>query len=196
MKQITCVFFGRSGSGKGTQADLLLKYLAGHDSKRKAIYIETGRLFRNFMDSGTYTAKKVKENLAAGKLLPVFLPIWVWTGLLNDEYTGKEHLVFDGVSRRLEEAKVLDAAMQFYERERPTILFLELHNEKGTERLLKRGRYDDEREKINERMKWFEDDVMPVVDYFKKNPHYNFVIINGDQTIPEVFEDVKKAIGI
>ncbi len=196
MKQITCVFFGRSGSGKGTQAKLLIEYLEKKDPKRKSIYIETGQRFRDFTDSGTYTSKKVKEALAQGKLLPVFLPVWMWTGLLNDEYTGKEHLIFDGVSRLLEEAKVLDSAIQFYERETPTILFLELHNEKATARLIKRGRYDDKDEKINERMKWFENDVMPAVNYFKRNSYYNFITVNGDQTIPEVFEDVKKALGI
>ncbi len=197
MKQISVVFFGRSGSGKGTQADLLLKYLAENDPKTKAIYVETGQRFRDFMNGGTYTGEKVKEVLDRGGLMPAFFPIWTWSSLLIDEIkTGKEHTVFDGVSRRPDEAPILDSAIRFYNFEKPTILFLELHHEKAKNRLLKRGRYDDKEEKIAERMKWFESDVTKAVDYFRKNSYYNFVTIDGDQTILEVFEDVKKALGI
>lgn len=197
MKSITVVFFGISGAGKGTQAELLIKYLAEHDAKNKVIYVETGQRFRDFMNSGTRTASQVKDVLARGALLPPFLPIWTWTGLLNDEIkTGKEHMIFDGVARQPEESPVLDSALQFYGRGKPVVLLLELHHAKAKDRLLKRGRYDDTHEKIDSRHAWFATNAMKAVDYFRTSPNVSFVAVNGDQTIPKVFEDIKKALGI
>ena len=100
MKQITVVFFGRSGSGKGTQADLLIKYLEQKYSEYKVLYVETGARFREFQKTDNYTAAKVKEVTVAGKFLPPFLPIWNWTGFLVEHFTGTEHLIFDGVCRQ------------------------------------------------------------------------------------------------
>lgn len=198
MKPITCVFFGKSGSGKGTQAALLSKTCERLDPTNKFIYVETGQRFRNFVDgSGTYTAKLTREVMHAGALMPAFIPIWTWAGLLVDEIvTGREHMVFDGVSRREDEAPVLDSALQFYKRERPTILLLDVHHEEAKKRLLKRGRHDDKEEKIAERLRWFEADAMKAVRYFEKHPYYNFVKINGDQAIEKVHEDILKALGL
>lgn len=54
----TFIFFGPSGSGKGTQARLLIEYLEKKDPERKTVYIETGRRFRDFITEASYTAKK------------------------------------------------------------------------------------------------------------------------------------------
>jgi adenylate kinase family enzyme len=198
MKPITCVFFGRSGSGKGTQAELLLKKLKDLDPSMKTVYVETGDRFRKFVNNNdNYTAGRVREVMGAGGLMPAFVPIWTWTGLLIDELTGAgEHLVFDGVSRRPDEAPILDSALQFYGREKPTILFLDVPVPEVTNRLMKRGRHDDKEEKIAERLRWFETDVMKAVHYFETNPYYNFVNIDGHQSIENVHKDILKALGI
>ena len=75
-KPQTYIFFGRSGSGKGTQAELLIKYL--QEQKREVLYIETGRVFREFMEQDSYSARLTREMLSGGGLLPVFLPVWIW----------------------------------------------------------------------------------------------------------------------
>jgi adenylate kinase family enzyme len=196
MKQITCVFFGKSGSGKGTQADLLLKKLAEIDTVNKAIYVETGARFRSFVkDTSSFTAHKVKEVMSAGGLMPAFFPVWMWTGLLIDEIvTGNEHMVLDGLSRRPDEAPILDSAIQFYQRKKPIILFLDVHHHVAKDRLLKRGRHDDKHEEIDKRLAWFDSEVMKAVSYFKHNPYYTFISINGDQTIENVHKDIVKAL--
>ncbi len=196
MKQITCVFFGRSGSGKGTQADLLLRYIAEHDPEKKVLYVETGQRFRDFAKKKNYTAEKVREVLAAGKFNPPFLPIWNWTGFLVENFTGKEHLIFDGVCRMPEEAPVFDSALQFYGLEKPVVILLEVPHTEVKKRLLKRGRYDDTDERIDERLRSFEATAQPAIKFFEKAPTCKFVTINGDQSIEAVFEDIKKALGI
>jgi adenylate kinase family enzyme len=197
MKPITCIFFGKSGAGKGTQASLLLKTFERIDPTQKALYVETGQRFRTFMESSSFVAKRTKEVLAKGGLLPPFLPIWTWTGFFVDEMkTGTEHMVFDGVCRQPEEAPILDTALQFIGRDKPIIILLDVHHEEAKTRLLKRGRYDDQHDKIKERLHWFETNVTPAIDYFRKASTCKFVHINGDQTIEKVHEDVLKALGI
>lgn len=197
MKPITCIFFGKSGSGKGTQAALLLKTFARIDPKRKALYVETGQRFRNFIDSSpSYAANRVKEVLAEGKLLPPFLPVWNWTGFLIEELKENEHLVFDGVCRQPEESPILDTALQFFKRDTPIVILLDVHHDEAKKRLLKRGRYDDKHEKITERLRWFDANVMPAINYFRHAPTCKFVHINGDQPIEKVHEDVLRALGI
>jgi adenylate kinase family enzyme len=115
MKQITCVFFGRSGSGKGTQADLLIKKLKEIDEKSGVIYVETGAELRKMKNNGSYTANLTKEVMDHGKLMPASIPIWAWSNLLMSEVkTGEEHMVFDGVARRADEAPILSQALEFY----------------------------------------------------------------------------------
>lgn len=198
MKPTTVIFFGKSGSGKGTQATLLLKTFERLDPVNKTIYSETGQKFRNFFATNEFfVANRIKETLAAGKFLPAFLPIWTWTqAFMDDLKTGKEHIVFDGVCRRPEESIIFDMALQFLERGTPVVILLDVHHNEVTKRLLKRGRYDDKHEKIAERLSEFDRTGMPAVEYFKKSPNVKFVTINGDQPIEKVHEDVLRALGI
>lgn len=196
MKNITCIFFGRSGSGKGTQADLLLKYLAKNDPHKKVVYIEMGAKFRKIKESGTYAAERIKKVVNAGGFLPVFLPVYVWTDAMVHEITGNEHVVFDGVCRQPEEGAMLDAAMKFFDLEKPTIFLLDVHHEEARKRLIARGRHDDKHEAITARFEAYEREAMPSIKYFEKSPNCRFVTINGDQPIEKVHEDVIRALGI
>jgi adenylate kinase family enzyme len=63
-------------------------------------------------------------------------------------------------------------------------------------RLLARGRADDTPEDINSRLAWYETDVAPSVDFYRNNPNYNFCDVNGDQSVEDVFEDIKKQLGL
>ena len=67
----TFIFIGRSGCGKGTQSELLHKYLDEHDKEEHLIfYLETGARFRDFIAKDNFTsklAKKVSEHKESGK---------------------------------------------------------------------------------------------------------------------------------
>ena len=198
MKPITCIFFGKSGSGKGTQAMLLMKTFERIDPKNKAIYVETGQKFRNFVElNPSYMARKIMKVITAGKFLPPFIPIWMWTQFFVDEIkTGTEHMIFDGVCRQPEEGPILDWALQFLDRDKPYVILLDIHHRVVTERLLKRGRFDDKPDKIAKRLRAFETEAMPSINHFKKSPYVTFVHVNGDQSIEKVHEDILKVLGI
>ncbi len=189
-------FFGRSGSGKGVQSQKMIEYLNKDFPERETLYIETGQLFRDFIkENRNYSPKRVKEIMNEGGLLPAFLPIWMWSGFLVDNFSGRENLIFDGVARRLEEAPILEEAFIFYKIPKPFIVYVDTSPECVMDRLLKRGRSDDTEEKIKERLEWYEENVLPSINFFKESKYVDFISVNGDQTPDEVhFEILKKTL--
>lgn len=190
----TFLLFGRSGSGKGTQAELLIEHLKNND--RRVLYIETGREFRSFIDEANYTSSRVQTALDQGELLPVWLPVWLWSEKLVRNFDGSQDLVLDGLARRMTEAPVVDSALKFYERGECTVIHINVSREEAKNRLMSRGRPDDKQEaKIQRRLDWYDRDVLDVMDYFKDKKGYTFVDVNGEQSVEEVFADIKKALG-
>jgi adenylate kinase family enzyme len=101
------------------------------------------------------------------------------------------HLVLDGTPRSLPEARVLTSAMDFFEREEPKVIYINVSRPWSEEKLLARGRADDRTlEKINKRLDWFDKDVVPAVEFFRTNPQYKFIEVNGEQTIEKVHSDI------
>lgn len=196
MKPQTYLLFGRAGAGKGTQANLIIEHLKKVDSENKVIYIETGEKLREFADEVGISAEQTKEIMATGGLLPSFIPIWIWTNIFVRHMAGHEHLVLDGLSRRLYEAPVLDDALKFYKREKPFVVSIEVSREWSRARLESRGRSDDNKRDIEERLNWYDSNVLPTIEYFKNNPYYNFVSVNGEQTIEEVSKELLTKIGM
>ena len=196
MSPHTYVFFGPSGSGKGTQARLLIEELKKKDSEKRILYLETGDKLREFADEASLSAEYTKEILAKGELLPEFLPIWVWTEYLIRHVSGHEHIIIDGSPRKLEEAGILDSAMKFYKRERPVVISIEVGPEWARERLLERGRSDDNEKEIKHRLEWYEINVRPAIDFFKNNEYYTFLAINGERSIEEVHKDIIEKLKI
>ncbi|MFC1623607.1 nucleoside monophosphate kinase [Patescibacteria group bacterium] len=194
MEQKTYIFIGRSGCGKGTQIELLSEKLKEKNSEIGINYISTGKDLREFWEGDDYTHKLSKEIVDEGGLQPEFLVVYLWGQDLVRDMKGNEHLILDGTPRRLNEAEVLDSAIRFYQRENPTVVYLNVSREWSTERLLGRGRSDDEKEQIEKRLDWFDRDVMPAIEYFKKEALYNFVDINGEQTVEEVHQEIMEKI--
>jgi adenylate kinase len=187
----TYLFFGPSGSGKGTQAKLLKEFLEKTDLGNKVLYLETGERHREFAKTDSLTAHRTKEIIEDGGLMPEFIPVWLWTQFFVDNIkTGEEHIILDGISRRPHESLIIDSALQFYGRKDPTILSILVSPEWATERLSERGRVDDKEAEIKRRMEWYEKNVVPALDHFRQNPYYKFVEINGEQTIEEVHREI------
>ena len=54
------------------------------------------------------------------------------------------------------------------------------------ERAAKEGRPDDNEASINRRLDWFDRDVLPTVNHYRRDRDYDFIEINGEKTIEEV----------
>lgn len=191
----TIIFIGRSGSGKGTQADLLKNHINELDPKgRQILYVETGDHYRKLVGSNTYSAKLANAVYQKDELAPDFIGCWLWGDTLINELEEDMHLVFDGASRSLLEAQVLTSAIKFYKRENPTVIYINVSNKWSDDRLLARGRQDDRSiDRINKRLKWFDEEVVPAIEYFRTNKMYRFIEVNGEQTIEKVHSDIISA---
>lgn len=125
---------GVSGSGKSTQAKLLAR-------KLDLGYIGTGDLVRARKKTGDFTSVKAGEAIDRGKFLPTVLI----TKMLMDnfeELKSKEPFrgfVLDGAPRKLDEARLVDQALEWYEWEKYSyVLVIDISEEEATLRLLNR----------------------------------------------------------
>jgi adenylate kinase len=192
----TFIIIGRSGCGKGTQAKILETFLKNEDAGRKIFHLETGARFREFIKGTGYTSKLALQVAETGGRQPDFLAVWNWAHLMLEELEGNEHMIIDGTPRSYEEALVLDTAMTFYGRLRPTVIYLDVSREWSKDRLLSRankeGRSDDQSEiKVKKRLDWFETEVMRAVKFFEQSNGYRFIHVNGEQSIEEVAADIQ-----
>jgi len=195
MNPQTFIFLGRSGCGKGTQARKIEKYLKTEDKNRDVLYLEMGDLFRNFWKKENYTNSISKKLMEKGDLQPAFLQIYLWTNYLLDNLKENEHLIVDGTPRRVTDAEAMDSAFKFYGRTRPNFIFLDVSREWAKKRILERvkaqGREEDfDEEVIDSRLDWYDEFVEPSINFFRDDPFYNFVEINGEQSIEEVHQEI------
>ncbi len=188
----TIIFIGRSGCGKGTQADLLKNRIAKHDlDQRKILYVESGDGFREFVRGKSYSARLSRAIYERDARQPDFLATLMWGEMLLDQLDEDMHLIFDGVARSKLEAKMLSTALWFYERERPTVFYINVSRKWSEEKLLRRGRADDSNlARIDKRLDWFDKDVVPAIEYFKTNPFFNVIEINGEQSVEAVHAEI------
>jgi adenylate kinase family enzyme len=188
----TVIFIGRSGCGKGTQADLLRDRIHKNDlEKRHILYVETGERFRQYLRSGTFSANLSNRIYEDDLLQPGFLGCYMWSSALLEELEDNMHLMLDGVARTKPEAEMLTTALRFYARDKPTVIHINVSRDWSERHLLARGRSDDRSiVKIAKRLNWFDKDVVPAIEYFKSSSFYRYIEINGEQPIEKVHMDI------
>lgn len=194
MEPLTVAFFGISGSGKGTQCDLLEKYLRTHDPARAVVRPEMGNLLRSFMQTGTPFALKAGEIITAGGLVPSFMPIYLLTKTLNETFSGGEHLILDGTCRRPDQSRAVDDMVRLFPRTDLRVIVLKLTPESAKQRLLARGRFDDAKdEAIRSRFAWYEEHVVPAIEELGKLG-WEIIEIDGEPGIETIHKNILTAL--
>jgi adenylate kinase len=196
MNAITAIFLGPQGCGKGTQAAQLKAYLAKTDPARAALSFGMGNALREFIAAPGYTQDIVRPSMERGELQPLFLAASLLGNFLVEKIQSNEHLLVDGWPREENQIEVLDSAISFYNRQQPVIIFLNISDDTALERLVKRGRSDDTPEIISERLAWSRERLGAILDWYRKNPRYAVVEINGERDIGIVQTDVRAAAGL
>lgn len=191
------IFIGRSGCGKGTQADLLMSHLCKiGDKSCRTLHIESGTLLREFAGGDNFTQKKVKEVLDGGILVPESMIVSLWMDYMINNFSGTENMVFDGTPRKIREAQLLDDALHFYGIEKPTVIYVNVSRNWSEKRLEGRARKDDTPEAVARRLAWFETEVTKTIDFYRNNSYYNFIDVNGEQPIEEVQNEILAKLGL
>ncbi len=186
------VFIGRSGSGKGTQVQLLKDEFEKRNVR--VLHIETGSLLREYAKGGSYVQKIVKNIMQTGHLVPDPVVIGLWMNYTTGNFTGKEQIIFDGAPRKLVEAVFLDSTMRFLQIQKYKIIYIDVSRESCIKRLTERNRNDDTASAIENRMNWFDNDVMPAVEFFRKNKDCIVLDINGEQSIPAIHDEIMRKL--
>ncbi len=194
MNKETFIFIGSSGSGKGTQVGLLKEELIKKNPIMPIFYLQTGQYFREFIKGDSLAAQIAKGAIDNGERAPDFLAMYIWSKVFVENLKGEEHLIIDGSPRSINEAKNLDIALKFFKREHPAVIYLKVSRKWSFDHLLARaekdGRLDDTAVSINKRLDWFDTDVVPAIEKFRRDRDYDFVEINGEQSIEAVHRDI------
>jgi adenylate kinase family enzyme len=196
MDPITVAFFGISGSGKGTQCLLLEDYLKEKDPQHGVVRPEMGDLLRRFMQSGTSLSKHVADIVNKGGLVPSFVPIYMLTGVLNEQFDGSQHLILDGVCRRPDQSRAVDEMMKIWKRPNVQAIVMKLSRESAKARLVARGRADDATDAaLNSRFAWYEEHVVPSIEELRKLG-WTIHEVDGEPDIQTIHTNILKVLGL
>ena len=70
------------------------------------------------------------------------------------------------------------------------MVYINVSRERAFDMLKKRARGDDTDGSIKRRLDWFDENVLPAIKYFQNNPYFQFIEVNGEQTIDEVHAEL------
>lgn len=180
---------GPQGSGKGTQG----KRLA---DKVGFLFWEMGGTLRAILASPSPLAKKISA-IDHGTLLSDELIIEV----LQDQLPlipPERGIIFDGVPRRLGQAKFLVEYWKERGMDKMATIFIDVPREECIRRLLLRAhhesRVDDTPEAIAQRFRDYDEAIKAPMDYLKTET--TFITIDGTPAPDAIAANINKALGI
>ncbi len=209
------VLLGAPGSGKGTQAKLLVE-------KYKIPQISTGDLLRAAVAAGTELGKKAKAVMDAGQLVSddIVLGI-IQERLLKPD--AKAGFILDGFPRNIPQAQALDAMLARLGQPLQLALLVDVDSEVLMKRLTGRRscascgaiyniyfsppkvpgkcdkcggilqhRSDDNEETVRNRLKVYDEQTSPLVAYYKAQGKLRTV--RGVGAVNEIFRNITDVI--
>ena len=186
---LNIVLFGPPGAGKGTQSEKIIK-------KYNLTHISTGDLFRKHLSEGSELGKLAQKYMDDGNLVPDKVVI----GMVDEKIkssAGVAGFIFDGFPRTVKQAEALDELLNNKKAPIKAMIALEVPEDELRARIRERGktsgRSDDQDEtKITNRIKVYQEETMPVANYYKKQDKY--YPVGGVGEIDEIFADICRII--
>jgi len=109
-----------------------------------------------------------------------------------DSTTNVEGFLFDGFPRTISQAEALDSMLLSNNLNVDKVISLEVDDDVLTERLLSRGRSDDNEETIKNRLNVYKNQTLPIKDYYLKNN--KLVEVKGDDSVQDVNATIVSSI--
>ncbi len=178
------IFLGPPGAGKGTQAKLLA------DTTGIA-HISTGEMLRSAITSGTTLGKKAQTYVDMGELVPDDLLLDLLLARLR-ESDAKNGWILDGFPRNASQAAFLDKLLIEINQACDYAINLEVPERVLMDRLLVRGRKDDNPETIRRRLEVYHEHTAPVLDFYLQEG--NLKSVNGDRPLEEVNKSLQEIV--
>ena len=184
------VLLGAPGSGKGTQAALMVERLG-------IPHISTGVLLRNAAKRGTELGLKAKALIDRGELVPDEI-----MSDMIEERLGMEDVangfILDGYPRNLAQAKALDRTLGQLGHTTNEAIQIDVDPDQIIRRIAKRakeeGRADDCEEVVRNRMRVYHEQTAPVIDYYAGKGLLTHVL--GDGAVEEVLERILSVFSV
>ena len=174
------VIFGPPGAGKGTQSRLIVKTF-------QLFQISTGELLRKEIKNKTELGNNISSIISSGNLVSDEI-----VGHLIEKYISnnnyKNKLIFDGYPRNLNQTKNLNNLLKKYGQKIDIVLKLKVSLETIKRRIFERKnlekRSDDSEYIAIKRFKDYENNIKPVIDFYKQS---NLLVeVDGEASINEI----------
>ena len=178
------VFLGPPGAGKGTQAQRLKGLL-------NIAHLSTGEMLREAEDAGTELGHEAARYMNSGKLVPDEVVVGIVRDRLGEKDCSRGCL-FDGFPRTVPQAEALDRMLTECRMPLDLVIALDVEEPQLVDRLLHRGRPDDDRETIRERFRQYHRLTQPLLEYYRGRGLLQQIAAQG--TPEEVFAMVRRAV--
>ena len=177
---LNLVIFGPPGAGKGTQAAFII-------DTYKLIHLSTGDMLRAEMASGSDLGERVKSIMEAGELVSDEIVIEMIAKRLDSNPEAKG-FIFDGFPAHHSPGRSTRPTAGIKDTAISGMVMLEVENEELVSRLVKRGqesgRADDNEETIRNRIGVYNEQTLPVANYYDAQDKLNRV--HGMGSIEEI----------
>ena len=180
------ILLGPPGAGKGTQASLL--------SERWQIpHISTGEILRSHVARGSDLGSQAKAYMDRGDLVPDDLIRAMVRDRLSQTDASHQGWLLDGFPRNVPQAAFLEELLTLLGQQFDCAINIDVPDASLVDRLLKRGRSDDTKETIENRLKVYREQTAPVLDFYDKK--HSLVSVDGDRPV-ELVADALQAAAI
>ena len=169
------LFLGPPGAGKGTQAALISNFSS------------TGELLRKEVDLKSDLGIKIKEIINSGKLVDDNLVLEI---VKKNLLTKNNGWILDGYPRNLSQANSLNKVLNELRQPLEKVFYLDVKSNVLINRLLKRGRSDDNEKTIKTRLNIYKETTQPLIGYYKELKILEY--IDGDRDLNTISEDIKQ----
>jgi adenylate kinase len=164
------LMLGPPGSGKGTQGQRLARALGVE-------HVSSGALLREEMASGSELGEQVRSYVDSGRLAPDELV----TQAVRAALQGRDGYVLDGFPRTVVQARGVDF---------DAVVLLDVPQDELIRRMLARGREDDTRDVIAERLREYERDTRPLAEHYRDV----LVEVDGNRSEDEIAAELERRV--
>jgi len=156
MKQ-RLLFLGPPGAGKGTQAVRLA-------DSHALLHLSTGDLLRAEVAAGSDLGQEARAVMARGELVSDALVLAIVRRRLSGHQGG---WLLDGFPRNLAQAEALDALLGELSQQIELVVLMEVDDAVLIQRLLSRGRADDNEAVIRHRLEVYREQTAPLIEHYR-----------------------------
>ena len=188
---MTIIFLGPPGSGKGTQAKLLIK-------RFDFAYLATGDMLRSAMQNRTPLGVEADSYVSSGKLVPDTVILRMIEQFMDDVDFSRG-MVLDGFPRSVAQGEALLNIFRDRKQSVDHVLYLKVEKEELVRRMAQRAseqnRPDDQKEDvIRSRIQVYMEKTLPLVDFFKEMGVLREV--EGVGTVESIHSEIIQQLGL